>query len=241
MHRNVAALAGHFEAQRLALQRALQHAPAQVLPGGDAVAFDRAHRVAGGEVRRLRQRAGRRLRQHRAGFRHAVHVQAGIDRDREQEIEQRAGADDDDPAPDALPVEGAVQVLGVHGRLALVEHLDVAAERNRGERPFGRVAPDLAGVERAPEADRKAQHLDVAQARREVVAVLVHHDQHAERDHEGSNGVQDIQAAFPISSATDSTATRRAFRSASSTFSRESGWVAAERASVCSITCGIAV
>ena len=34
-------------AQRLALQRRLQHAPAQLLPGGDRLAVDRAHRVAG--------------------------------------------------------------------------------------------------------------------------------------------------------------------------------------------------
>src|SRR5690606_6038811 len=41
----MAALAFHLQAQRLALESRLQHAPAQVLPGRDRGAVDRAHRV----------------------------------------------------------------------------------------------------------------------------------------------------------------------------------------------------
>ena len=44
--------------------------------------------------------------------------------------------------------------------------------------------------ERAAEADRKAQHLHAAQARDQVVAELVDHDQHAERDDERDDGVK---------------------------------------------------
>ena len=69
---------------------------------------------------------------------------------------------------------------------ALVEHLDVAAERDRGDHPLGAVGAERAGsTERAAEADREAQDLHAAQARDEVVAELVDDDQEAERDDEG--------------------------------------------------------
>src|SRR5256885_6944991 len=51
------------------------------------------------------------------------------------------------------------------------------------------------------ETHRKAQHLHVAQARGEVVSILVDHDQHAERDDECDDGLQESHAARAITSA----------------------------------------
>ena len=74
-------------------------------------------------------------------LRHAVHVQAGVDRDGEQEVEQRPRNDDKEAPPDALPVEGARQFAWRNGCFALVEHLDVAAERDRRNHPSWRRGP----------------------------------------------------------------------------------------------------
>ena len=49
---------------------------------------------------------------------------------------------------------------------ALVEHLHVAAERNRGDHPFGLVRARAPRDERPAEADREAQHLHAAQRAR---------------------------------------------------------------------------
>ena len=49
---------------------------------------------------------------------------------------------------------------GGDGAFPLVEHLHVAAERNRGKRPLGAVGPEAARPHDAAEAHRKAQHLD---------------------------------------------------------------------------------
>jgi hypothetical protein len=182
--RDAAALVDDLQRERLALQGGLQHAPAQFLPGRHWLAARLAHQVARVQAGRARERRRRRLGDHRPGLGQADHVERGIDGDGEEEIEYRPGGDDRQAPADALAVEGARLFLGRHGRLALVEHLDVAAERHCGDDPFGAVAPAAPGGKRPAEAHREAQHLDVAQARGKVMAVFVHHDQHAEGDNE---------------------------------------------------------
>ena len=58
----------------------------------------------------------------------------------QQEIRRRPGRDDRNAPPHALPVEGAVRLVRRDRALALVEHLHVAAERQRGDHPLGLVA-----------------------------------------------------------------------------------------------------
>jgi hypothetical protein len=94
------------------------------------------------------------------------------------------------------------------GPFALVEHLHVSAERDRREDPLGRVAAAPPDEQRLAEADREAQHLDVADARSEVMAVFVHDDQDAERDDECGDRVQQVHAAFPKSAPAHSAAAR---------------------------------
>ena len=65
--------------------------------------------------------------------------------------------------------------------LALVEHLDVAAQRDRGDRVLGAVAA-AAHPQRPAETDREAQHLDPEPARDPEVPELVEGHQHAEAD-----------------------------------------------------------
>ncbi len=142
-----------------------------------------------------RGRPRRRRGQYRALPGDAHHVRAGEEQHREQQVGDRPGGDDGDALPDALPIEGARQVGRSHLALALVGHLDVAAERQRGERPFGAIAADAARPDDTAEADREAQHLDAGELGDDVVAELVERDQHAERDDEGENLLCDIDHA----------------------------------------------
>ncbi len=61
---------------------------------------------------------------------------AGEEQHREQQVRDRSRGDDRDALPDALPVEGARQVRRRDGAFALVDHLHVAAERDRGDAPI---------------------------------------------------------------------------------------------------------
>jgi hypothetical protein len=64
---------------------------------------------------------------------------------------------------------------------SLVEELDVAAERDRGDHPFGAVAT-ATQPERPAEADREAQHADAETPPDPVVAELMESDEYPEAD-----------------------------------------------------------
>ena len=80
---------------------------------------------------------------------------------------------------------------GATGAFALVEHLHVAAERERADDELGvlpgMLALRLPAIERLAEADREAQHLDAASDGDPVVTVFVDGDQQAERNDEGND------------------------------------------------------
>ena len=68
-----------------------------------------------------------------------------------------------------------------HRRFPLVEHLDVATQRQRREHILGAVAADAA-QQRRTEANGKPQDADPAAARYPVVTKLVKGYQQAQRD-----------------------------------------------------------
>ena len=82
-------------------------------------------------------------------------------------------------------IEGAATLRVWNGRLALVEHLHVAAERYHRQPVFGAIgmlaAPD---GERLAEADREAQHLETETPGDPEVAELVSCHEDADRDDE---------------------------------------------------------
>src|SRR6185436_11646865 len=166
-------------------------------------------------------------------LRQAVHEQPGVDRDREQEIGDRPGHHDRKAPPHALAVEGAVGFACFDRSLALVEHLDVATERNRRDHPFRLIFVDCLGHQRTAKTHRKAQHLDAAQPRNQVMAVLVDHDEQAERHDEGDEGMQQGHAAI-ANIRVD--ATLRASVSAAMTAARSSAARAGTAESVSAIT-----
>src|SRR4029077_12368036 len=74
------------------------------------------------------------------------------------------------------------------GRLALVQHLYVAAERNGRQPIFGVIgSAALPAHERPAEADRETQHFEPESARDPEMPELVDRDEHADRDDEGEN------------------------------------------------------
>jgi hypothetical protein len=72
--------------------------------------------------------------------------------------------------------------------LALVEHLDVSAQRYRGNHPFGLVSPHAPFQQRRAEAHREPQHLHTRQARDQIMSELVKNDQDSEGYDEGRDG-----------------------------------------------------
>ncbi len=141
-----------------------------------------------GEARhRGRRLRGGGSREHRLVARHAGHEEHPVEDEGEQEIRRRAGEDDEDAGRDALVVEGARSLALRDRALALVEHLHVAAQRDRGHHPLGAVGPAPADQQRTAEAHVEAQDLHVHRARGQVVAELVDHHEHAHGDEEGDD------------------------------------------------------
>src|SRR5205085_12403165 len=94
--------------------------------------------------------------------------------------------------PYALAVERAAAIERSDLTFALVDHLHIAAERDRGDCPFRPIRTNPARPHHAPEADREAQDLDACETGDDVVAELVERDEHAEGDGEGEDFLQEI-------------------------------------------------
>src|SRR5690348_6709739 len=80
-------------------------------------------------------------------------------------------------------------LFGRDGAFTLVQHLHVAAQRERTDHEFGflprLLTLGLPAIEGLSEADRKAKHLHAARDSHAVVTVFVDGDQKTERDDEG--------------------------------------------------------
>ena len=153
---------------------------------GVGLAADRLDLVARLEDRRARRQSPARRRAS-IGFRACTprHEHQPVGEDREQEIEGGAGQQHRDPLPDGALMERAVAFLGDDGPFVLVEHLDVAAERDRRQPILNVIGRTAAPRQQRPaEADREAQHFEAEPPRHDEVAELVRGDQHADRDDE---------------------------------------------------------
>ncbi len=162
----------------------------QILKRADPGVVDPLDLVPCDEAGDCGRRACRRLADHRLQRRQAVEEQRPVEHHRQQEIGHRAGQHDADSAPYASPVEGSMNFAGGYGAFALVEHLDVTAQRQRADRPLGLVASEPTAEQGFAETHRKAQHLDSGQACRQVMAEFMDHHQHADRDQEPQHRVQ---------------------------------------------------
>ena len=235
-HRDLPLLVEGLHRKYLVLQRCFQHAPPDLSPRPNVLAVDGRERIAFIEAGSRCKRVGGRLGDDRPHLGQAVHEQAGVDEYRKDEIERRSCGDDEKAFPYLLPVERSWKLRGLDVALSFIEHLHVAAEWHCGQRPFGSVAASTPGRNRFAESHREAQHLDVAQARSEVVPILVYDDKDSERHHEGNNGMQKAHAARPIIRATAENAALRPRASASSTVARDAAGAVGTVSSAASMT-----
>jgi hypothetical protein len=155
-----------------------------MVPALHFLAIDAQDRVAGAEPRLLCNRIFGDLADHRLDAIHADHVDRPVGQDGENEIEQRARDHDGHALPDALAIEGPVQLRRRHIALALVQHLHVAAERERPDGQLHAVRAHAARPQRFPEAHGETQHLDAQAPRHPEMAELMHRDQNTQGDHE---------------------------------------------------------
>ncbi len=177
---------GDVELDDAVAEQFVEHGDGRLLERLDRLAADGLDDVVGAKPRLGRDAAGYDVLDIRLDALHAHEVDEPESGNREQEIRAGTGREHGDPSPDGAAVEGAVRLRGIDLALALVEHLDVAAERDRRDPVF-----DLIGVLAAPaqqwpaESDRKPEHLEAEPARNPEMAVLVDRDQHADRDDKG--------------------------------------------------------
>src|SRR5205807_615724 len=150
---------------------------------------------------------------------------------REQQIGERPGGNNCDPLPHVLAIECARPVRGSDVALALVDHLDVTAERNGRDRPLRGIAADPSRPDDATETNREAQHLDAGEPRDDVMTELVKGDQDAERNGEGQDFLRDVDHAVNAWRPRSSRASVRLARSASSASASEAIGCAGNRAS----------
>src|SRR3546814_4428574 len=101
----------------------------------------------------------------------------------------RAGRHHRDALHFRLAVERLLRIFGAHVLLAFIEHLDVAAERNRRDLVFGTVAPEPA-PQRCAKADREAQYLDPEPACDPEMTEFVEGHQYPEADEQPPNGAE---------------------------------------------------
>ena len=187
-----AAVGLDLEERRLAPHRLLEEQPAHVGPRSHRLLGDRDQRVAVLEARRGRGRVARRIANHRLHARKPADEERPVHEEGEEEIRHRPREHDDHARENALLVERALDLRGRDLALALVEHLHVAAEGNRREHPLGLVPALAADDERLAESHREPEDLHAQQARSQVVAELVHHDEHADGDEEGDDGDEGV-------------------------------------------------
>eukprot|EP01022_Parablepharisma_sp_SALTPOND_P013892 TRINITY_DN1866_c0_g2_i1.p1 TRINITY_DN1866_c0_g2~~TRINITY_DN1866_c0_g2_i1.p1 ORF type:complete len:1951 (-),score=559.27 TRINITY_DN1866_c0_g2_i1:2287-8139(-) len=202
-------------------QDQLHQLPAQLGPDLHRCAIDRSDAVArpqtglvGGTLLGAGAQQGHRLR-------HAVHVKSGKQQDGQQEIGDRAGGHDGNAAPHRLAGEfaGEIGCRDILDRLfARIQHLHIAAQRQDRQGPLGLVATEAARPDHPAHAHRKAQYLDPAPARHQVVAQLVYHHQGTQCDEECEEGMQQRHGEISVS------AQVRACLSCSSNASISSAW-----------------
>ena len=168
----------------LPLQHQIEQAPARILPTRHRHAVDGKYRVLFPQLCHRRRGVRPDLAHHRLDARHAINEQRPVQQHRQQQIGDRPGHHDRHAPQHRLAVERARQIRCGHLALALVQHLDVATQRNGRKSPFRFAVAKTFAIQHATETDRKTQHLDPAAACDEVVSQFVEHHQHGNRHDE---------------------------------------------------------
>ena len=170
------------EPQRLAGR--VRDDPLQLFPVADAAAVHGLDPVAGEQPGGRRRQIGKDRSDRRRQQRPLARVVNEVDDQRQQHVEQRPGDHHRVALPERLGGQRP-RPVNRRDRLAriLAEQADVAAERHQRQPVLGLAVGEA--EQAGAEPQRKAQHLDVEQAREDEVPQLVHQDQHAEQHQDG--------------------------------------------------------
>ena len=118
------------------------------------MAIDRQHLVAMLQARATQRRGLSDIADHRTHLGHATGPQhAGQNEDREDEVEGRTSQEHSDTLPVRTLPEGPIHLVRRHRAVALVQQLDVAAERHHTQNVLGLVRTGNATPQRSPETD----------------------------------------------------------------------------------------
>ena len=179
-----AVLRHHGHRNRLLVQRQLHDAADRQSPGRRCFSAHGDDFLALAEPGLLGQGACLEFTHYRPRARLAPHEGQPINQNGKQEIENRTGQHNGGTMTHRLPVEGDRQILRRDFAFALIDHLDVAAQRQGGQGEFriGRrllIAPDD-----LPETQGKSQHLDAEFPGHPEVTIFMHRDQNHQGDDE---------------------------------------------------------
>ncbi|GBH08592.1 Chaperonin GroEL [Pseudomonas syringae pv. actinidiae] len=157
-------------------------------PARCRLAIDSDNFLPGSQTGLLSNTAGLDGTDDRANLLAAHHRQHPEERDGQQEVGGRACDHDRNSLPYGLAVERLISQLRRNIAFALVEHLHVAAQRNRSDDVLSPLTITPAQQRRA-EAYRKTQHLDATAPGHPEVAKLVKGHQHAQRNKGAENHI----------------------------------------------------
>ncbi len=126
----------------LAIEGPTGELPAQILKRAHGLEVTLAqggakHQLAPVQAGLLRDGAGHGAGQHGLGLVHPTPVDGGIQQHSQQQVGQRAGGHNRHPRAQWLGVKGQMALFKRHAAFALIEHLDVAAQRQRANHKFG--------------------------------------------------------------------------------------------------------
>ena len=107
--------------------------------------------------------------------------QTPIQHDSQQKIRQWACNHDCDALQYRLAIERIFQILRCDRLFTLVQHLDVAAQRDRRDHPFGRAIGKAFTVNNFAESNGKTQYFYITAACHPIVSKLVEYYQQCDR------------------------------------------------------------
>src|SRR6185295_4661366 len=151
-----------FQLHSRLAQCTVQQHPTKLLPGRHWNLIDACDQFARRNLRLRGRGARQRFADYWSHTGHAMQEQNPVEQDGEQKISYWSRKHDDETLRHRLPIERAVQFFARDRAFTFIQHLDVAAERERRYRPLRLVCSKFAPPQYASESQRETQYLDLA-------------------------------------------------------------------------------
>ncbi|MNO63014.1 hypothetical protein D3C76_537050 [compost metagenome] len=191
-------LFAHHYLQRTAFAQATHQLQVHRSPAGSRLTINGHDFLAGAQTCLGRNTPGLDSADDRTHLLAAEHCQYPEERQCQQEVGNRPRRYDGNALTNGFTIEGLIKLIERYFTFALVEHFDVAAQRNGGDDKFG--APLVVPAQqRHAEAYGEAQHLDPTATRDPKMAELVEGNQHTQSDQGADNHIERAHLLSPQS------------------------------------------